>query len=115
MKCLLTSLAMSLVFLTSCATTPLARERPPVGSVHQIDGPRLLVCFKKTTPPDIGTALDIQRGSIPFKSSAPLPVYRTVGHARVTSAAEPSCVNAELQDGDANRWDRVQPSKPRAA
>lgn len=111
MKLHFTWLAISLSLLVSFAATAAGRERPLVGSVHQIDGHRLLVCFKKATPPDVGTALDIQRGFVPYKSSG-ATLYRTVGHARVTAAAQPSCVNAELLDGDANRWDRVQPGKP---
>lgn len=103
MKLHLTSLAIILLLPVAAAATP--RDRAPVGSVHQISDHQLQVCFKHTSRPDVGTSLAIQRGFISYKSSG-ATLYRTIGHARVT-AAEDSCVTAELVDGAAKRYDRV--------
>lgn len=103
MKLHLTLLAISL--LLPIAAAAALRERTPVGSVHQITDHQLQVCFKHTVRPEVGTSLAIQRGFVPYKSSG-ATLYKIIGHARVT-AAEESCVAAELVDGIAKRYDRV--------
>lgn len=87
-----------------------AAPRSAVGSVRAVDGTHLRVCFKDTAPPAVGSALELQRGHIPFKSSGPM-LYQTFGHARV-AAVEDACVIAELTGGSARRFDRVQAADP---
>lgn len=111
MKLHLTSLAISLLLPITAAAAP--RERAPVGSVHQISDHQLQVCFKHAPRPEIGTSLTIQRGFVPYKSSG-ATLYKVIGHARVT-AAEDSCVTAELMDGTAKRYDRVITTNATAA
>lgn len=101
MKLHLTLLASLLIPLTTVAAPPM---RPSVGSVHQIEGNQLQVCFKYASPPAVGTPLAIQTGHVPYKSSG-ATVYRTVGHARVT-VVEASCATAQLTEGRAKRYDR---------
>ncbi|HEV8693503.1 MAG TPA: hypothetical protein VGQ93_04840 [Lysobacter sp.] len=103
MKFRLTSLTIGLLLPVAAAAA--TRDRIPVGSVHQISDHQLQVCFKHTPRPDVGTSLAIQRGFVPYKSSG-ATLYQTIGHAR-TTAAEASCVTAELVDGVAKRYDRV--------
>lgn len=110
MKSLVTLSVALFAILASFAASASPRDRALIGSVSRIDGDQLLVCFRKTSPPEVGVSLDIRRGSIPYKSSG-ATVYRTIGHARVTAVADDKqCVNAELKDGRPYRFDRAQPS-----
>ena len=97
----LTLLISLLIPLSTFAAPPM---RPILGSVHQIEGDQLQVCFKNAAPA-VGTALASQAGYVPYKSSG-ATVYRTIGHARVI-AVETSCATAELTDGHAKRYDHV--------